>query len=356
MNFSSLNPNRCFPHPKGMRYRLLGHSGLRVSEICLGTMTFGTEWPLGGDHEQSKAVFDAYANAGGNFLDTANRYTEGTSEKWVGEYIVADRDHFVVATKYTLHDRPNDPNFAGNHRKNMMRSVEASLKRLNIDCIDLFWVHLWDSTTPVEEVMRGLEDLTRMGKIHYIGISDTPAWIVSRANMLAELRGWNRFAALQLEYSLIQRTPERDLFPMAKALDLAITPWAVLAGGALSGKYLRGEPGRVPENSIRRNERSARIAEVAASVAAEMSVTPVQVAVRWTMQRGQLVIPIVGARRAEQIEDSLGATKIELSPAHMQRLDEATAIEPGFPHDFLKSDAVKGATGNSLALIDSHRL
>lgn len=318
-------------------------------------MTFGTEWPLGGDYDASKAVFDAYTKAGGNFLDTANRYTEGTSEKWLGEFIAADRDHFVVATKYTLHDRPNDPNFAGNHRKNMVRSLEASLRRLKTDCIDLFWVHLWDSTTPEEEVMRGLDDLIRAGKIHYIGISDTPAWIVSRANTLAELRGWTRFAALQLEYSLIQRTPERDLFPMAKALDLAITPWGVLGGGALSGKYLRGESGRVPESSIRRNEKSARVAEEAAAIAREIGATPSQVAIRWTMQRGQLVIPIVGARRAEQIEDSLGATTLTLTAGQLDRLDKLTAIEPGFPHDFLKSDAVKGATGNSLAMIAPHR-
>ncbi len=318
-------------------------------------MTFGTEWPLGGDHEASKAVFDAYANAGGNFLDTANRYTEGTSEKWVGEFIASDRDHFVVATKYTLHDRVGDPNFAGNHRKNLMRSVEGSLRRLNTDSIDLLWVHLWDSTTSEEEVMRGLDDLIRAGKAHYIGISDTPAWVVSRANTLAELRGWNRFAALQLEYSLIQRTPERDLFPMAKALDLAITPWGVLGGGALSGKYLRGEAGRVPEASARRSEKSMGIAEEAIAIAGELGATPSQVAVRWTMQRGQLVIPIVGARRAEQIEDSLGAAKIELTGDQIRRLDELTAIEAGFPHDFLKSDAVKGATGNSLSMIARHR-
>jgi aryl-alcohol dehydrogenase-like predicted oxidoreductase len=342
-------------HPIGVRYKLLGHAGLRVSEICLGTMTFGTEWPLGCDWDAAKSVFDAYANAGGNFLDTANRYTEGTSEKWIGDLVAADRDHFVVATKYTLHDRAGDPNFAGNHRKNMMRSLESSLKRLKTESVDLFWVHLWDSTTHVDEIMRGLDDLVRAGKVHYIGISDTPAWIVSRANTLAELRGWNRFAALQIEYGLIQRTPERDLLPMAKALDLAVTPWGVLGGGALSGKYLKGEAGRVPESSVRRNERSQRITETVMAVAAELGATPSQVAVRWTMQRGQLVIPIVGARRESQIADSLGAAALQLTAEQIARLDEVTAIDPGFPHDFLRSDAVKGATGNSLAMIDSHR-
>lgn len=318
-------------------------------------MTFGTEWPLGCDRDSAKAVFDAYANAGGNFLDTANRYTEGTSEKWLGEFIASDRDHFVVATKYTLHDRERDPNFAGNHRKNMIRSLEGSLRRLNTDFVDLFWVHLWDSTTPVDELMRGLDDLVRSGKVQYIGISDTPAWVVSRANTLAELRGWSRFAALQIEYGLIQRTPERDLLPMAKALDLAVTPWGVLGGGALSGKYLRGESGRVPETSIRRSEKSSRIAEMVVTVAQELGATPAQVALRWTMQRGQLIIPIVGARREAQIADSLGAAGIHLTDDQIRRLDELTAIEVGFPHDFLKSDAVKGATGHSLELIDRHR-
>ncbi|NJN33622.1 MAG: aldo/keto reductase, partial [Saprospiraceae bacterium] len=174
-----------------MNYKLLGRSGLRVSELCLGTMTFGIEWPLGADYETSKGVFDTYAEAGGNFLDTANLYTEGTSEKWVGEFVKSDRDHFVVATKYALRDRMGDPNFAGNHRKNMMRSIEGSLKRLNTDHIDLFWLHVWDDMTPVEEIMRAFDDLVRAGKVLYIGISDTPAWEVSRMNMLAELRGWS---------------------------------------------------------------------------------------------------------------------------------------------------------------------
>ncbi|NDC42069.1 MAG: aldo/keto reductase, partial [Chitinophagia bacterium] len=204
-----------------MQYRLFGRSGLRVSEIALGTMTFGAEWGFGADREESARMFDAYAQAGGNFIDTANRYTEGTSEQLVGEFIKSDRHHFVVATKYTLHDRKNDPNFSGNHRKNLMRSVEASLKRLDTDFIDLLWVHAWDFFTPVDEILRGLNDLMSSGKVQYIGISDTPAWIVSRANTMAELRGWAGFVGLQVEYSLIQRTPERDLTPMAMEMGLA---------------------------------------------------------------------------------------------------------------------------------------
>jgi len=200
-----------------MRYKLLGRSGLRVSELALGTMTFGEEWGWGASKADSQKVFDAYAEAGGNFVDTANRYTEGTSEKFVGEFIHSDREHFVLATKYTLKMRDGDPNFSGNHRKNLVQSVNASLKRLNTDYIDLLWVHAWDFLTPVEEVMRGLDDLVRQGTVLYVGVSDTPAWIVAQANTLADLRGWTRFVGLQIQYSLVERTPERDLLPMARA-------------------------------------------------------------------------------------------------------------------------------------------
>lgn len=324
-----------------MKYQLLGRSGLRVSEICLGTMTFGTEWGTGADYETSKQVFDAYANAGGNFIDTANRYTEGSSEKMVGNFISSDRDHFVLATKFTLFDRKGDPNFGGNHRKNMMRSVNDSLKRLRTDYIDLLWLHAWDSTTPVDEVMRGLDDLVSSGKVHYIGISDTPAWVVSQANTLADLRGWARFIALQVEYSLIQRTPERDLLPMAKALGLALTPWAPLAGGALTGKYLKNEKGRVPAHSLRLNERSVAITKEVVAVAEEIGKPASQVALNWARQKDQVSVPIVGARSVAQITDSLGCTEFLLEPQHIARLDEVSKIELGFPHDFLASDAIK---------------
>lgn len=327
-----------------MKYRLLGRSGLRVSELCLGTMSFGTEWGWGADRDESQKIFDTYANAGGNFLDTANRYTEGTSEKWLGEFVKADRDHFVVATKYTLRDTAmGDPNKAGNHRKNMMWSVEQSLRRLDTDYIDLFWVHAWDMMTPVEEVLRGLDDLVRSGKVHYIGISDTPAWVVSKANTIAELRGWSAFAALQIEYSLLQRTPERDLLPMAKHFGLTVTPWGAIAGGALTGKYLKGETGRVPAHSIRRGDRANVLATKVLEVAELLGVPPVQVAINWTRQRDQHqnVIPIVGASKAVQLESSLGCRDWVLSQEHIDMLDAASAIELGFPHDFLTSDNVK---------------
>ncbi|MFQ3597679.1 MAG: aldo/keto reductase [Chloroherpetonaceae bacterium] len=334
-----------------MQYKLFGNSGLRVSEIALGTMGFGTEWGWGADYETSKKVFEVYANAGGNFLDTANIYTAGTSEKFCGDFVSHDRDHFVIATKYTLQDRMNDVHYAGNHRKNMMRSVRESLKRLNTDFIDLLWLHAWDFTTPVEEVMRGLDDLVSRGLVHYIGISDTPAWIVSQANMLAELRGWTKFIGLQIEYSLIQRTPERDLLPMAKAWNMTVTPWGALAGGALSGKYLRGEKGRLPANSARLNERSTAIAKEVVGVAEALGATPAQVALKWTMQQGLSVVPIVGATKPEQLLDTLNSPELTLSDEHLQRLNAVSAIELGFPHDFLVSDAVKNALGRTQEMI-----
>ena len=221
-----------------MKYYLLGKSGLRVSEICLGAMTFGEEWGWGTSKEESRKVFNEYIDVGGNFIDTANNYTGGTSEKYIGEFIASDdRDRFVLATKYTSNTRRGDPNAGGNHRKNMVQSLEASLQRLNTDYIDLYWIHAWDPMTPIEEMMRALDDMIRAGKILYAGISDAPAWIVSQANTLANLRGWNEFIAIQIEYSLIERTSERELLPMANALDLGVTAWSPLGGGVLTGKY-----------------------------------------------------------------------------------------------------------------------
>lgn len=327
-----------------MKYQLFGHTGLRVSELCLGTMGFGTENGWGADYEGSKAVFDTYANAGGNFLDTANIYTQGTSEKFLGDFVGSDRDHFVVATKYTLKDRNGDPNYAGNHRKNMMRSVQESLKRLNSDYIDVLWLHIWDFTTHPEEVLMGLNDLISRGLVHYIGISDTPAWRVAQANTIAEIRGWQRFAALQVEYSLINRTAERDLLPMAKAFNLATTPWAPLAGGALTGKYLKGDKGRLPDNSKRLNERSNIITQKVVEVAEKLGCTPAQVALKWTMQRNQVVIPIVGATKALQVQDALGAVAITIPEELIQELNQVSAIELGFPGDFFNEPGVIDVT------------
>jgi aryl-alcohol dehydrogenase-like predicted oxidoreductase len=230
------------------------------------------------------------------------------------------------------------------------------LKRLNTDYIDLLWVHLWDNTTPVEEVMRGLDDLVTRGIVHYIGISDSPAWIVSQANTIADFRGWNAFTALQFEYSLLQRTPERDLIPMAKALNIAVTPWGAIGGGSLTGKYLRGESGRVPEDSSRRNDRANDIAQTVVDIAAELGVTPAQVAINWTRHRSQVMLPIIGASNAKQLEDSLGCLSFELPAEMITRLNNVSKIELGFPHEFLKSEGVKEqAFGGMYEKLNNHR-
>ena len=336
-----------------MNYKLFGQSGLRVSELSLGTMGFGTEWKWGADKELSKKIFDTYANAGGNFLDTANRYTEGTSEKYVGEFVASDRDHFVVATKYSLRDRAGDLNFAGNHRKNMMRSVHESLKRLNTEYIDLLWVHAWDSWTPTEEIMKGLEDLISRGLVHYIGVSDTPAWVVSQANTMSQLRGWNQFVGLQIEYSLFQRTVEPELMQMAKAFGMTVTPWAPLAGGALTGKYLKGDKGRIPETSVRLGDRATMLAKKVVEVADRIGVSPSQVAINWTRQhKGQSVIPIVGATKVAQLEDVLGCLKFELTLDVTAELDEVSKIDLPFPYKFFSEagvlDVLYGGVKNTM--------
>jgi aryl-alcohol dehydrogenase-like predicted oxidoreductase len=351
-----------------MRYKLLGRSGLRVSQLALGTMTFGEGWGWGSSFDESKKVFEAYAQAGGNFIDTANRYTDGTSEQYLGEFIREEREHFVLATKYTLSGKTKNPNASGNHRKNLVQALAASLKRLNTDYIDLYWVHAWDFTTPLEEVMRALDDQVRAGNILHIGVSDTPAWVVSRANTIAEHRGWTPFTALQIEYSLIERTPERDLLPMARALDIAVTPWAPLAGGLLTGKYTseakphtdikEGErPQRLLPGQARLADKNLAVARVVDDVAKELGVSASQVAIAWLLQQPGVIIPIVGARREAQIKDNLGAVKVVLSSDHLNRLHEASQIELGFPHAFLQSQGVKEViSGGLYDQIDNHHL
>ena len=339
-----------------MNYKLFGKSGLRVSELALGTMTFGEEWGWGVNKEESKKVFDLYAEAGGNFIDTANRYTEGTSEEYVGEVIKADRDHFVVATKYTLFTRRDDPNFSGNHRKNMIQALDASLKRLNTDFIDLYWLHAWDFTTPEDEVLRALDDMVRAGKILYIGISDTPAWIVSRMNAIAELRGWTQFVGLQIKYSLLERTVERELLPMARKLDMAVTPWAALGGGILSGKYnkKKDEEGRAKIYKSINNE-NLRIAGEVINVAEEIGKTPSQVALNWVRQQRGVIIPIIGAKTEKQLKDNLECLNFTLSENHMTQLSETSKIDMGFPHDFLKSETIVDIIyGGTKDKIDNH--
>lgn len=347
-----------------MRYKLLGKSGLRVSELCLGTMTFGEEWGWGASKDESRQIFDTFVEAGGNFIDTANGYTDGSSEKIVGEFIASERERLVVATKYSfplhMNDSKGNPNGSGNHRKNMTQSLEGSLKRLNTDYVDLFWLHAWDYTTPVEEVMRAFDDMVRAGKVLYIGISDAPAWIVAQANTLAQCYGWTPFVALQIEYSLVQRTPERDLLPMAKAFDMAVTPWSPLAGGVLTGKYNNGNGNnnggaKTASRGSEIPERSLKIAEVVSQVAAEINSTASQVALAWLRTQGNTTIPIIGAHKLSQIKDNLACVDINLSPEHLQRLNEVSQIELGFPHDFLQNDTIRERLyGGTFNAIENH--
>jgi aryl-alcohol dehydrogenase-like predicted oxidoreductase len=334
-----------------MRYKLLGRSGLRVSELCLGTMTFGDDWGWGATKTESRKIFDAFTEAGGNYIDTANNYTNGTSEKFVGEFIASDRDRFVVATKYTLSERPTDPNFGGNHRKNMFRSIEGSLERLKTDHVDLLWLHMWDGVTPVDEVLRALDDLVRAGKVLYVGISDTPAWVVAQANAIADLRGWSRFVAYQGEYSLASRAPERDILPMTRALDMAFTPWGMLEGGELTGKY--NSPSKEAKRSKDTSARIKSLATELMAVAEEIGHTPSQVAINWVRQQPYLVIPILGARSRKQLLDNMGCLDFELTPEQLTRLSDASPIDLGFPHSFLGSDHVRSLIfGKTFDLLD----
>ena len=319
-----------------MKYRVLGKSGLRVSELGLGAMTFGAK-DFGVEIDESRAVYEAFRKAGGNFIDTANGYSGGRSEEFLSEFIAGDRDRVVLATKFTIPMRSRDVNAGTNSRKNMMESVEASLKRLQTDFIDLYWVHAWDDLTPSEELMRGLDDLVRAGKVRYVGISDTPAWVVSRSNTLAELRGWTPFVGLQIPYSLIERTVERELLPMAKALGITVTPWGAVGSGVLTGKY-NSDPearGRA-KASGRVTSRSLEIASVVVEIAEEIGRTPAQVALAWVRQGDADIVPLVGARVVGQLEENLACLEFALSDEQMARLNKASHVELGFPRDFLE--------------------
>lgn len=348
-----------FKNHEVMQYELFGHSGLRVSPLCLGAMTFGEDWGWGASQETSRQQFDAFLEAGGNFIDTANVYTEGSSERILADLIAADRDHIVLATKYTLSNTTHNPNKSGNHRKNLVQSVEQSLKRLKTGYIDLLWVHAYDYLTPIEEMMRSLDDLVRAGKILYVGISDAPAWVTARANTLAELRGWTPFIGNQLEYNLTERSPERDLLPMSKELGLGVVAWSPLAAGILTGKYIdnqgEGSGGRMEgTTSYRLNEQNNRIARVVVETATELSVSPAQLSLAWLRHKG--VIPIIGARTMKQLQDNLGALGVHIPNEQMKRLDQISAIELGFPHDFvLRPGAQKMIYGGMVDKIQGNK-
>lgn len=333
-------------------YRLLGRSGLRVSPLSLGTMTFGADGWGSTDAEAAQMV-DMYIDRGGNFIDTANFYGGmGRSEELLGKLVKDRRERLVISTKYSLTTRPGDPNAAGNQRKNMVRAVEDSLRRMGTDYIDLYYLHMWDYRTPVDEILRAFDDLVASGKILYIGLSDTPAWQASRMQAIAELRGWTQFCALQISYSLVERTVERDLIPMAREMGLGVSPWSPLGGGVLSGKYSTADldtstDGIKPMSGLptsrkainaatgRLSEANLRIAAVVGEVAREIGCSAAQVALAWTMLDSAIVSPVLGARTPAQLEDNLGALDVVLSEEHRARLDAASAVPLGFPHDML---------------------
>ncbi len=327
-------------------YQLLGDSGLRVSPLCLGTMNFGEAWGWGATKDDSHAIFRKYAEAGGNFIDTADLYTDGESETFVGEFLQdhGQRDHFVLATKYTLQRREKDPNACGNHRKSMMTAVEASLKRLQTDCIDLYWLHIWDFTTPTDELMRAFDDLVRSGKIHYVAISDTPAWKVAELHTYAKCHALTRPIAMQLEYSLITRDVERDLAPMCTDLGLGLLPWSPLKGGVLSGKYGRedleqiekGEKEGVGSRNMKWTEERVQLIEGLQKIADAHGKTVAQIATNWLLARPYVPSIIIGPRTADHLQSSIDALGFDLTDEQFEQIEELAPLELGFPHDFLR--------------------
>jgi aryl-alcohol dehydrogenase-like predicted oxidoreductase len=341
-----------------MRYKVFGeHSGLRVSELVLGTGMFGTRWGYGAAPDEARRIFDGYIEAGGNFLDTSDSYQFGESETLLGEFIKPIRDDLVIGTKYTQGADPKGGlSVTGNSRKAMVRSLEHSLKRLATDRIDICWVHMPDAVTPIDEIARGFEDLVRGGKILYAGVSDFPAWRTSAASILADMRGWAPIVAQQIEYSLVQRTPERELIPMAAALGLATVAWSPLGGGMLTGKYRKGETGRQtgfggrlfhPEDTPQKTA----IVDTLEAVANENGSNPGRVAIAWVSAKG--AIPIIGPRTRVQLDDNLATTELSLSENQIHRLDQASAITLGFPHDMLAIPAYQDRiSGGKRALLD----
>ncbi|WP_317178369.1 aldo/keto reductase [Pectobacterium sp. HCp5_1] len=342
-----------------MKYTTFGrNTGLRVSELSLGTGNFGTGWGYGSEKEQAKQVFDRYANAGGNFIDTADAYQLGQSEQMVGEFIAADRDHFVVATKYTLSAMPDAGiSQTGNSRKNMISSVENSLKRLNTDRIDVLWAHFDDQLTPLEEIVRAFDDLIRAGKIQYAGLSNFPAWRIARADTIAELRGWSRIAGIQVEYSLVQRTAERELLPMAEAMGLAATLWSPLGGGLLTGKYRQSKEGRLIGFGGRlvHTEQDTTLLDEVFRVANDLNVMPIHIAIAWLRHKSARastsLIPILGSRTLAQLDDTLLALNVTLSDELVARLDEVSAISLGTPHDQIAGSLPRAQGGDSAHII-----
>ena len=324
-----------------MKYKRLGPSGLHVSELCLGTMTFGEDWGWGASKEESAKIFEAFAAAGGNFIDTAGNYTNGTSEKFIGEFVRGERDRFVLATKYTLRvgkGPASDPNWGGNSRKSMVRGVEASLKRLNTDYLDLLYLHMWDFMTSVEEVLQSVHHLIASGKVLYFAFSDTPAWVVSYAIAKATDFGWTPPVALQVPYSLLDRAVERAELPMAREHGLAILPWGMLESGVLTGKYSQSSD--EPRRESKVGERELKMGEAVAQIARNVGHSPAQVAINWIRQQPGSIIPILGCRTLAQLQDNLCCLEFQLTSEQMDQLSQLADFKTGFPLSFLKSDHV----------------
>ncbi len=324
-------------------YVTLGRSGLRVSPFCLGTMTFGEDLGWGSSVADSEAIMDRFFERGGNFLDTANLYTKGHSEQIIGDHLARTkgrRDRMVIATKFSANHYPGDPNGGGSGRKSILAACEQSLRRLKTDYIDLYWLHNWDKHTPIEETMAALNDLVRAGKVRYIGISDTPAWKTTQAQLIAQFRGWTQFIGLQIEYSLLERTVEGELVPMAQELGMGVTPWSPLRGGLLSGKYTRANVGKV-EDSQRSwmagavTEEVLKVVDELERIAGEVDSTVARVALAWVQGRPGVSSTIFGARTLRQLDDNLAALDVELSAEQVARLDALTKPKLNFPADFL---------------------
>lgn len=332
-------------------YYTLGRSGLRVSRLALGTMTFGTEWGWGAERDTASQLFNTYIDAGGNFLDTADLYTNGTSESWLGELVKerSVRDRVVIATKFTYNPEPGNPNAGGNGRKNIMRAVEGSLRRLGTDYIDLYILHTWDRITPAQEVMRTLDDLVRSGKVRYIGLSDTPAWYAARAQTLAEWRGYEPICTLQLEYSLVERNIEREFVPLGLELGMGIMVWSPLASGLLSGKYKPSEGSFTGEGRLEAmrdtqnpgfqkfSDRNWKIVAELENVAKELDRSMAQVAVNWTVNQPGIGSVIVGATKLSQLEDNLKALDFEIPSESIDRLNAVSRPDSQFPYTFFES-------------------
>ena len=331
-------------------YITLGRSGLRVSPLCLGTMTFGTVWGWGAEENVSRSLFDRYLEQGGNFIDTADQYTGGKSEEMIGKFISdrSLRDRIVLATKFTFNAEQGNPNAGGNGRKNIYRALHGSLRRLQTDFIDLYWLHAWDTITPVEEVISTLNDLVREGKISYFGFSDTPAWYVARAQTLAEKEGKQRLIALQLEYSLVERNIEREHIPAAQELGLGICPWSPLASGFLTGKYKRqgndgSADGRLEKTKdsqnptlLRFNARNWDILDILLDVSKKIGRSPAQVALNWVVTQAGVTSTILGASKLNQLEDNLRAIEFSIPAELRLQLDEISDLASIHPYVFFE--------------------